>query len=164
MALVSHFWSPTWYDFSLLFILCQIFCDFQLPHVFFHYLTPGLLWPTYWPSIFHLKLHCTPKYAILIPTFYMTKASQPCFPYSMFKLVMKWIVLTFRQDVLPFYLYYKVASKRLSLVFFLFLVKQGRWVPCFEYWSSLIVFYKMHWMEIKATEWKFWFQSQKIAL
>ena len=37
---------------------------------FFPLITPGLLWPTYWPSTFHLQLHCSPKYAILIdPTF-----------------------------------------------------------------------------------------------
>ena len=61
-------------------ILCHIFCDVQLLHVFFHYLTPGLLWPTYWPSTFHPQLHHFPKYTILIPTFYMTNPSQPNFP------------------------------------------------------------------------------------
>ena len=56
----------------LLSILCRIFHDVQLPHVVFHYLTPGLFWPTYWPSTFHLQLYHSPKYAILIPTIYMT--------------------------------------------------------------------------------------------
>ena len=36
-------------------IIC-IFYDVKLLHVLFHYLTPGLLWPTYWPSTFHLHL------------------------------------------------------------------------------------------------------------
>ena len=43
-------------------------------------LTPGLLWPTYWPCTFHLQLHRSPKYTILIPPFYMTSPSQPYFP------------------------------------------------------------------------------------
>ena len=70
---VSHSWG--WTSFKLpplLSILCHIFHDLQLPHVFFHYLTPGLPWPTYWPSTFHLQLHHLPKYAILIPTFTLT--------------------------------------------------------------------------------------------
>ena len=42
-SLVSHSWGWMWYELApLLPILCHIFCDVQLPHVFFHYLTPGL--------------------------------------------------------------------------------------------------------------------------
>ena len=79
-SLVSHSWGRTWYDSRpLMSILCHIFRHVQLPHVSFHYLTPGLLWPTYWPSTLHLQLHRSPKYAILIFTLYITKPSQPRF-------------------------------------------------------------------------------------
>ena len=57
-------------------------------------LTPGLLWPTYWPSTFHFQLHHSPKYPVLISTFYMTKPSQPHFPLFVSRFSTPHLLLT----------------------------------------------------------------------
>ena len=44
------------------------------------YSRSSLARPTYWPFTFHFQLHHSPKYAVLIPAFYMTKPSQTHFP------------------------------------------------------------------------------------
>ena len=71
-----HSGGWTWHESPpLLSILCHIFHDIQLPHVFFHNLTPGLL-------AFYLPPPApSHSYVILIPTFYMTKPSQPHFSW-----------------------------------------------------------------------------------
>ena len=58
MSCLHHFLSSA---------LSSVMFNFLMT-VFFHYLTPGL----FWPSNLHLQLHRSPKYAILIPKFDMT--------------------------------------------------------------------------------------------
>ena len=70
------------------------------------------------------QLHRSPKYAILIPTFYMRKPSQPHFPLPMFKVLHSTPcpVILLLTCILTFYdQNYTVASSPSSLcVFFYF--------------------------------------------
>ena len=73
--------------FSFLVLLSLLYSKSSLAHL---------------PSTFHCQLHHSPKHAVLIP--YMTKPSQPHFPYSMFKVLHPTSFLTSSLVILPCHL------------------------------------------------------------
>ena len=88
-SLVSHSWGWTWYELPPLFLssaISSVMFNFLMSSSttllqVFYGLPTGLLY-------LHFQLHRSPKYAILIPTFYiLTKLPQPRFFKSMFKVL-----------------------------------------------------------------------------